>query len=56
MHVRESNTVEKVAAILGRLSEAVEVVPLDVFLSLAAGTPTYRTHYQQPTDAIDRNP
>ncbi len=56
MHVRESNTVEKVAAILGRLSEAVEVVPLDVFLQLAAGTPTYRTHYQQPTDAIDRNP
>ena len=56
MHVRESNTVEKVAAILGRLSESVEVVPLDVFLQLAAGTPTYRTHYQQPTDAIDRNP
>ncbi|MDI1336865.1 MAG: GxGYxYP family putative glycoside hydrolase [Lacunisphaera sp.] len=56
MHVRESNSVEKVAAILGRLSEAVEVVPLDVFLKLAASAKTYRTHYQQPTDAIDRNP
>jgi len=56
MHVRESNTVEKVADILGRLSESVEVVPLDVFLQLAAGAKTYRTYYQQPTDAIDRNP
>jgi hypothetical protein len=56
IHVRESNTVEKVADILGRLSESVEVVPLDVFLQLAAGAKTYRTHYQQPTDAVDRNP
>jgi hypothetical protein len=56
MHVRESNTVEKVADILGRLSESVEVIPLDVFLQLAAGAKTYRTHYQQPTDAVDRNP
>ena len=23
---------------------------------LAAGAKTYRTHYQQPTDAVDRNP
>jgi hypothetical protein len=56
MHVRESNTVEKVADILGRLSEPVEVVPLDVFLALAASAQTYQIHYQQPTDAIDRNP
>jgi hypothetical protein len=56
MHVRESNTVEKVADILGRLSESVEVVPLDVFLSLAAGAKTYRTYHQQPTDAVDHNP
>lgn len=56
MHVRESNTVEKVADILGRLSESVEVVPLDVFLQLAAGAKTYRTYHQQPTDAVDHNP
>ncbi len=56
MHVRESNTIEKVAAILGSLSEPVEVVPLDKFLKLAAGAKTYRTHFQQPTDPIDRNP
>ncbi|MEO7599662.1 MAG: GxGYxYP domain-containing protein [Opitutus sp.] len=56
MHVRESNTVEKVSAILDGLTEKVEVVPLDVFLKLAASAKTYRTHFQQPTDAVDRNP
>jgi hypothetical protein len=56
MHVRESNTVEKVAAILSNLSESVEVVPLDKFLKLAASAKTYQTHYQQPSDPIDHNP
>lgn len=56
MHVRERNTVEKVATILEGLSEPAEVVPLDVFLKLAASAKTYRTHYQQPDDPIDRNP
>lgn len=56
MHVRESNTVEKVADIFSRLSEKVEVVPLDVFLKLAASKKTYRTNFQKPTDPIDRNP
>lgn len=56
MHIREANTVEKVATILDSLSEKVEVVPLDVFLRLAAGAKTYRTNYQQPADPVDRNP
>lgn len=56
MHVRESNTVEKVATIFSRLSEPVEVVPLDVFLKLAASAPTFRPHFKQPTDPVDRNP
>lgn len=56
MHVRERNTVEKVADIIGRLSEPVEVVPLDVFLKMAARAKTYQTHFQQPTDPIDHNP
>ncbi len=56
MHIRESNTVEKVSQILDSLSEKVEVVPLDKFLKLAAGAKTYRTRYQQPSDPIDRNP
>jgi hypothetical protein len=56
MHVRESNTVEKVSTILGSLSEPVEIVPLDVFLKLAASAKTYRTRYQQPGDPVDLNP
>ncbi len=56
MHVRESNTIEKVATIFSRLSEPVEVVPLDVFLKLAASEPTFRRHFKQPTDPVDRNP
>ncbi len=56
MHVRERNTIEKVANVIGRLSEPVEVVPLDVFLKLAASAPTYRTYHRQPTDPVNRNP
>lgn len=56
LHIRERNTVEKVTAILNSLSEPVEVVALDVFLKLAASAQTYRTHYQQPSDPISRNP
>lgn len=56
LHVRESNTIEKVATILHGLSEPVEVVPLDVLLKLAAGAKTYRTRFQLPSDPVDRNP
>jgi hypothetical protein len=56
MHVRESNTIEKVAAIISRLTEPVEVVPLDTFLALAASAKTYRTNYKQPTDPVNHNP
>jgi hypothetical protein len=55
MHVRELNTVEKVDAIVNHLSEKVEVVPLDVFLKLAAGQKTYRTFYKRPNDPVSRN-
>lgn len=56
MHVRELNTVEKVSDIFSRLTEQVEVVPLDVFLKLAASAKTYRTNFQKPNDPVDRNP
>ncbi|PTX94480.1 GxGYxYP domain-containing protein [Opitutus sp. ER46] len=56
MHVRESNTIEKVANIFSRLSERVEVVPMDVFLKLAASRKTYETNFQKPNDPISRNP
>ncbi len=56
LHIRESNTVEKVTQILESLSEPVEVVPLDKFLKLAASAQTYPVHYQQPTDPVSPNP
>jgi hypothetical protein len=54
-HVREINSVEKVKTIIARLGDAVEVVPLDVFLQMAAETKTYNTRHQQPADPISRN-
>ncbi len=56
MHVRERNSVEKVAQILNRMSEPVEVVPLDVFLKLAASDKTYRTRYQEDGDPVNLMP
>jgi hypothetical protein len=56
IHIRESNTIEKVKKILDSLTEPVEVVPVDVFMKLAASDQTYRTRYQQPEDPIDHNP
>jgi hypothetical protein len=56
MHVRESNTIEKVATIFSRLSEPVEVVPLDVLLKLAASEPTFRPRFKRPADPVDLNP
>ena len=55
MHVRESNTVEKVRQIFGLLSEDVEIVPVDVFMKLAASQKTYLTRYQKQNDPIDLN-
>jgi hypothetical protein len=56
IHVRESSSIERVAAILGSLQEENEIVPIDVFLSIAGQAPTFRTRYQQPEDPIVRNP
>jgi hypothetical protein len=55
MHVRERNTVEKVRQIFGLLSEDVEIVPVDVFMKLAASEKTYRTRFQKSNDPIDLN-
>jgi len=56
IHVRESNTVEKVKQIIDRLSEKVEVVPLDIFLKLAADQKTYQTRYQEPAKPQSAKP
>ena len=50
VHVRESNDVNSLVEIVKQLDGPVEVVPLDVFLKLAASKKTYTTRYQDPAD------
>ena len=50
VHVRESNDVNSVVEVIKQLTGPVEVVPLDVFLKLAASNQTYVTRYQYPDD------
>jgi hypothetical protein len=45
VHVRESSAIDRVANIFDRLGEEVEVVPLDVFLKMAANKPTFIKRY-----------
>lgn len=42
-HVRDGNDVDRVTEILAGLGPDVEVVPMDVFMKLAAEAPTFRT-------------
>lgn len=56
IHVRESSSIDRVADILAGLEEPVEVVPLDVFLKMAASEKTYRTRYREAGDPVVRNP
>ena len=50
VHVRESNDVNSLITIVKQLTGPTEVVPLDVFLKLAASKQTYTTRYQDPAD------
>ncbi|MBI2513133.1 MAG: hypothetical protein HYV96_14240 [Opitutae bacterium] len=50
VHVRESNDVNSLVEVTKQLEGPVEIVPLDVFLKLAASNKTYTTRYQDPAD------
>lgn len=50
VHVRESNDVNSLVNVLTQLTGPTEVVPLDVFMKLAASKQTYTTRYQDPAD------
>ncbi|ACB76177.1 GxGYxYP domain-containing protein [Opitutus terrae] len=50
VHVRESNDVNSLVEITQQLDGPVEIVPLDVFLKLAASRKTYTTRYQDPAE------
>jgi len=50
VHVRESNDVNSLVEVVSQLAGPVEVVPIDVFLKLAASNKTYTTRYQDPDE------
>jgi hypothetical protein len=45
VHVREYSDVKRVKGILDKLGPEFEVVPLDVFLTMAASKPTFKERY-----------
>ena len=48
LHVRQWSTIEHVKGILDQLGPEVEVVPLDVFLTLAANRPDFEPRFADP--------
>ena len=50
VHVRESNDVNSLIEITKQLEGPIEIVPVDVFLKLAASNQTYTKRYQDPED------
>jgi hypothetical protein len=50
VHVRESNDVNSLVEVIKQLAGPVEVVPLDVFMKLAASNKTYVTRFQHVDD------
>lgn len=45
MHVRESSDVKRVKGILDKLGQEFQVVPLDVFLTMAGSEPTFQERF-----------
>ncbi len=50
VHVRESNDVNSLVEVVKRLDGPIEVVPVDLFLKLAASQRTYTIRYQDPNE------
>jgi hypothetical protein len=47
IHVREYSNVQRVKSILGRLGSEFELVPLDIFLTMAGRSPTFRKRFKK---------
>ncbi len=47
VHVRENSDVARVKRITDRLGKDFEIVPLDIFLTMAGQNPTFRERYQK---------
>jgi hypothetical protein len=48
VHVRESSDVKRVKEILEKLGPDFELVPLDVFLTMAGKEPTFQERFLEP--------
>jgi hypothetical protein len=49
LHVRESSDVKRVKSILEKLGPDFEVVPLDIFLTMAGKEPTFQERHLEPS-------
>ena len=54
VHIRESSDIKRVKGILERLGPEFEVVPLDVFLTMAGKEPTFKERFRDPSETISR--
>ena len=45
LHIRETNTIERVKSILDQLPDDYELVPLDVFLKMAGANPNFKSRH-----------
>jgi hypothetical protein len=52
MHIRESSDVKRVKGILEKLGPDFEVVPLDVFLTMAGQEPTFKERFVDPAETL----
>ena len=47
VHVRENSDVARVKRITDRLGPDFEIIPLDIFLTMAGQNPTFQERYQR---------
>ena len=51
-HIRESSDIKRVKGILDKLGPDFEVVPLDVFLTMAGNDPTFKERFLDPKEKL----
>jgi hypothetical protein len=52
VHIRESSDVKRVKGILEKLGPDFDVVPLDVFLTMAGKEPTFKQRFKDPAETL----
>ncbi len=52
VHIRESSDIKRVRGILDKMGPDFEVVPLDVFLTMAGKAPTFKERFLDPKETL----